>query len=466
MRLGDSSKRHGERRLLPVIAVLVSAFFCVSTMAAEGKNSPDSPAFVEAFVSVSMPDGFRVEISELDGPVFADASGHTIYEWPSHRLRNGYSGETQGNPACYDEVSTVTAGLMSPYPAGILLPELESRPSCTDIWPPVLATDDAESIGKWSIVAREDGSRQWAYDEQPLYTSVLDSEPGDVLGGTTRRYGGDSPANRVPIGPPPGIPPGFAIKTTTVGRLLTTDKNYSIYAYDQDVADASMCITECLQTWKPVAAPALARAQGDWSIIERSPGVRQWVFRKQPLYTYVLDTDSWSLEGSDRVGWSNVYTQLAPPVPESFTVQDTLAGQVLADPGGMTIYTYVCGDDSIDQLSCAHPNDTQVYRLAMCGGGDPEKCLRYWPYVQADAGTASNSRSWSVINIDPQTGHRARAEQADALSVWAYRDRPVYTYAGDQLPGDVAGAGTGEWRGQRNGLKAFWLRDDYMGGTL
>jgi predicted lipoprotein with Yx(FWY)xxD motif len=131
----------------------------------------------------------------------------------------------------------------------------------------------------------------------------------------------------------------------------------------------------------------------------------------------------------------------------------------------MTIYTYVCGDDSADQLSCDHPADTQTYRLAMCGGGDAEKCLQYWPYVQAPDGAVINS-AWSVVSIDPKTGHFAPAEQADALQVWAYRDRPVYTYGPDREPGDVHGAGTGEWRGQRNGLKAFWLRDDYMDGTL
>ena len=413
-----------------------------------------------------MPPGFRVESTELEGPVFADANGRTLYKWPSHKLRNGYSGETQGNPACYDEVLTVTAGLMSPYPPGILLPELDTRPSCTDLWPPVLAADDAEPIGKWTVVDRRDGTSQWTYDEQPLYISVLDSEISDVFGGTTREYGGDSPAFRVPVGPPPKIPPGFAIKTTTVGRLLTTDKNYSVYAYDLDTPDASMCDAECARTWVPLIAPEMARAQGQWSIMERSPGVRQWAFRQKPLYTYVLDHQSWSLEGSDVPGWSNVYTQLAPPAPDSFTVQDTLAGQVLADSRGMTIYTYVCGDDSADQLSCDHPNDTQVYRFAMCGGGDPEYCLKYWPYVRAEDGALGTSRIWSVISIDPKTGHRAAAEQADALSVWAYRDRPVYTYGGDQQSGDVNGAGTGEWRAQRNGLKAFWLRDDYMEGTL
>jgi len=421
---------------------------------------------VEEYVEAPMPAGFHVESTELDGPVFADARGRTVYKWPSHRLRNGYSGETQGNPACYDEVTTVTAGLMSPYPPGILLPDLESRPSCTDLWPPVFAAEDAESVGEWTIIVRRDGRAQWAYAEQPLYTSSIDREPGDVFGGITRRFGGDSPAYRVPIGPPPRIPPGFAVKTTATGRLLTTDKNYSVYAYDRDTPETSMCDVECARTWQPAIAPALARAHGDWSILERSPGVRQWAYRQQPLYSHVLDSRSWSLEGSDAAGWTNVYVSLAPPFPDSFTVQDTLAGEVLADAQGRTIYTYACGDDSADQLSCDHPGDNQVYRLAMCGGGDPATCMQHWPYVRAATLDTGTSRSWSVMSIDPQTGHRASVEQPGALSVWAYRDRPVYTYGGDHQPGDVNGAGTGEWRAQRNGLKAYWLRDDFMGGTL
>ena len=111
-------------------------------------GDPASSRSVEEYVSVPMPPGFRVESTELEGPVFTDANGRTLYKWPSHKLRNGYSGETQGNPACYDEVLTVTAGLMSPYPPGILLPELDSRPSCTDLWPPVLAA--LTSPGWWS----------------------------------------------------------------------------------------------------------------------------------------------------------------------------------------------------------------------------------------------------------------------------------------------------------------------------
>jgi predicted lipoprotein with Yx(FWY)xxD motif len=210
-------------------------------------------------------------------------------------------------------------------------------------------------------------------------------------------------------------------------------------------------------------APASVRPHGDWTIIERSPGYRQWAFRGKPLYSYALDTHARSLEGSDVPGWHNVYTQRAPPPPAEFTVQDTTAGEVLADAHGMTLYSYTCGDDALDQLGCDYPSDTQVYRLAMCGGGDWERCLRTFPYVTAPAGAKTTSRTWSVIDINPKTGRRAAPNQAGALHVWAYRERPVYVYAGDNRPGDVNGDGHGEFRGERNGYNAFWLRDDYFG---
>ena len=467
----SAARRSSAARLVCSGSALVVAISLASSGATASvdpaKNAANAPAprQVEGYIAVPMPPGFRVEISELEGPVFADSRGHTLYIWPYKRMRVGYSGEQKGKPACYGEVRKETAGLMSPYPGGVALPELETRPSCSTLWPPVLAAADAKPAGKWTIVDRKDGTKQWAYDEQTLYTSSLDREPGDAIGGRSGRSGGDSPAGRSPVGPPSRVPPGFDVKGTTRGRLLTTNKSFSVYAYDKDTADKSMCDAQCAQTWKPLLAPETAHPQGDWSTVERSPGVRQWVFRKQPLYTYALDPRPMSLEGSDVPGWRNVYTQLAPSPPQSFTHQDTIAGEVLADSRGMTIYLYNCGDDSIDQLSCDHPDDTQVYRIAMCGGGDAAKCRQNWPYVLAEKGAVNKSRTWNVMRIDPKTGHRASADQPDALSVWAYRDRPVYTYAGDRQPGDVNGDAIGEWRGQRDGLKAFWLRDDFFGGA-
>lgn len=449
---------------IKTLVALATAFSITAAYPAE--NSDPAEIAKEAYREIPSPPDFRIEATAIDGPVFANASGKTLYKWPQHRLRNGYSGEAPSTPECYEDVLSVTAGLMSPYPAGIKLPEIDLRPSCTDLWIPELANEDAEEIGKWTVVERRDGAMQWAFDEQPLYTSVRDTLPGDVLGGTSRRFGGDSPAQRVPIKPPAHMPPGFAIASTAIGRLLATSKNQSVYSYNDDSATSSACFDTCLEAWTPVLAPALTRPQGEWSILERSPGVKQWVFRGKPLYTSNSDQESWSQESSDSEQWQNVFTQVTPPPPASFTQQETLQGIVLADKNGKTIYRYNCGEDSADQLSCDHPADTQVYRLAMCGGGDPQKCLEFWPYVTAGEDETSLNSLWTIVTIDPTSGRFAPENHDNALRVWAYRDRPVYLYGRDKKPGDVNGGGTGEWRGQRNGLKAFWLRDDYMRGIL
>ncbi len=422
-----------------------------------------TPSLTEPYVHVPMPPQFRVEATELDGPVFADARGHTLYTWPFKVMRVGNTGDSKGQSHCTAVKTTESSGYMSPYPGGLEMPELESRPSCLQVWPAVVAAAGAKPIGKWTIITRQDGARQWAYDGLPVYTSALDRQPGDVLGGESYDHEGDEPALRHPIGPPPDVPPGFQVSTTVVGRLLQTERGFSVYASDADPPGRSNCDASCAKTWLPMSAPQSVRPHGDWTIIERSPGSRQWVFRGKPLYRYALDSRARSLEGSDVPGWHNVYTQRAPSPPPEFTVQDTSAGQVLADRHGMTLYSYTCGDDAVDQLGCDHPSDTQVYRLAMCGGGDWARCLRTFPYVIAPTGAQSSSRTWSIIDIDPRTGRRAAKPGGNTLHVWAYRDRPVYVYAGDQRPGDVNGDGHGEFRAEREGYNAFWLRDDYFG---
>src|SRR5690606_17496234 len=121
------------------------------------------------------------------------------------------------------------------------------------------------------------------------------------------------------------------------------------------------------------------RPQGEWTTVERAPGIKQWAFRGKPLYTYILDPRTRSLIGSDVPGWHNVYTQRALPPPQGFTVQDSRMGQVLADARGMTIYLYNCSDDALDQLACDHPDTPQAYRLAICGNGDPKLCQQTFP---------------------------------------------------------------------------------------
>jgi predicted lipoprotein with Yx(FWY)xxD motif len=52
---------------------------------------------------------------------------------------------------------------------------------CAENWPPVKA-GDGQPAAPYSVVTREDGSRQLAYKGKPLYTFVKDKKPGDKTG--------------------------------------------------------------------------------------------------------------------------------------------------------------------------------------------------------------------------------------------------------------------------------------------
>lgn len=53
---------------------------------------------------------------------------------------------------------------------------------CAVNWPPVPAKASDAPNGAYTIVVRDDGSRQWAYRGKPVYTWPEDQEPGDKYG--------------------------------------------------------------------------------------------------------------------------------------------------------------------------------------------------------------------------------------------------------------------------------------------
>jgi predicted lipoprotein with Yx(FWY)xxD motif len=53
---------------------------------------------------------------------------------------------------------------------------------CLDLYRPVLAAEDAERVGDWSLVPAPGGRRQWAYKGLPLSTFAEDRRPGDIVG--------------------------------------------------------------------------------------------------------------------------------------------------------------------------------------------------------------------------------------------------------------------------------------------
>jgi predicted lipoprotein with Yx(FWY)xxD motif len=53
---------------------------------------------------------------------------------------------------------------------------------CAKNWPPLMAGPDAKGRGEFSVVSRDDGTKQWAHDGKPLYLWIKDAKPGDKTG--------------------------------------------------------------------------------------------------------------------------------------------------------------------------------------------------------------------------------------------------------------------------------------------
>ena len=53
---------------------------------------------------------------------------------------------------------------------------------CSEDWPPFYADRGARGGDGFTLITRNNGSAQWAYNGQPLYFYIEDQSPGDVTG--------------------------------------------------------------------------------------------------------------------------------------------------------------------------------------------------------------------------------------------------------------------------------------------
>src|SRR5512141_840728 len=53
---------------------------------------------------------------------------------------------------------------------------------CATNWPPLHAGAADQASGNWTVLTRDDGSKQWAYKGKPLYLWAKDQKPGDKTG--------------------------------------------------------------------------------------------------------------------------------------------------------------------------------------------------------------------------------------------------------------------------------------------
>ena len=86
--------------------------------------------------------------------------------------------------------------------------------------------------------------------------------------------------------------------------VLTNTASMTLYTFDKDEGGKSMCNGPCAANWPPLMAGADAKASGDWSIVIRDDGARQWAYKGKPVYYWVKDTKPGDRTGD---GFNNVW---------------------------------------------------------------------------------------------------------------------------------------------------------------
>lgn len=71
--------------------------------------------------------------------------------------------------------------------------------------------------------------------------------------------------------------------------VLVGPTGMSLYTFDKDAGGKSACNGPCATNWPPLAAAADAKAEGDWSVISREDGSKQWAYKGKPVYHWVKD---------------------------------------------------------------------------------------------------------------------------------------------------------------------------------
>jgi predicted lipoprotein with Yx(FWY)xxD motif len=93
--------------------------------------------------------------------------------------------------------------------------------------------------------------------------------------------------------------------------MLVGPNEMTLYTFDRDAPGSgkSVCTGKCAVNWPPLPADAKASAKGDWAIIARDDGSRQWAYKGKPLYYWIKDQKPGDKTGD---GVNNVWRVARP----------------------------------------------------------------------------------------------------------------------------------------------------------
>ena len=185
----------------------------------------------------------------------------------------------------------------------------------------------ARPIGDWTVVAHDDGTRQWAYKGKPVFAYINETTPGVPMADGLDGKWHAAVEYQAPL------PPEVGIRTTDTYRVYSEKASgrslyipgykhrpYEYLSFNKPgvLFGTIMCYNECAKKYPPLLASANAKPMGEWWILTRADGAKQWAFRGIPVYTYSQDTPGRNLADDT---WNRTWTELPANNPPSLEDQ-------------------------------------------------------------------------------------------------------------------------------------------------
>jgi predicted lipoprotein with Yx(FWY)xxD motif len=224
---------------------------------------------------------------------------------------------------------------------------------------------------------------------------------------------------------PAPLPPTVTIQTVADGTVYANSKGHTLYIFDRDAGPGkSACVDACAEDRAPFAAAWIAKPVGDWSVMTRDDGTRQWVYKNKPLYTFSGDHKPGETNGSGANSSWHMLVELRKFIPAEVSIRNipySNLGPALATSEGRTLYLLT------QYKYSALGTQRHDKRYGNPGpAGCVGECAKIWLPLKASP-DAKPSGDWSLVARD------------DGAMQWAYKGWPLYIYANDTKPGDATG---------------------------
>ncbi len=92
---------------------------------------------------------------------------------------------------------------------------------------------------------------------------------------------------------------------TSLGPVLTDTNGMTLYTFTRDMPGFSNCNGPCAVSWPPLMASPDAKPNGNWSVITRDDGKKQWAYKGKALYLWAKDAHPGDTtgEGNSKEKW-------------------------------------------------------------------------------------------------------------------------------------------------------------------